>query len=123
MIDITPYVPTIALYVSILGALIGIYVKLSSRIVSLETKVELFWKVIEMRLPQMLMLKENPHPQYFNELLRKMQNSKLSLHEMKILKDMLSEENNEDENSLKLAKALLLGRLEQLICSMEKKKK
>jgi hypothetical protein len=110
--------PVLAIIISVIGllyqhfALIG---GIKERLVRVETRVELFWNAIEGRVIEML---KSPTHLEKDELLDQLLHKEIRLPGAQRLRTILLEELNNRkriDNGKKLAYALMIGRLEQVI--------
>jgi hypothetical protein len=114
--------PIIAILVSILSIIIQYFVlmtKVYERLAKLETKTELFWKCVEGGIVKML--KSYPTNICKDVLLDKMLHDELTLEDAQTLRTILKEEMNLDKEKA-LVYVLALGRIEQVIYSLQGKK-
>jgi len=125
------YLSVIAIVVSVLGLLITYFgfiqkqadraVEQDRRMTKLETKVDLFWKVVETNVGQLL--KSPTHPEK-DLLLDKLAHKELNIGEAERLRSILT-----DEMQLKgrdngiIAYALIIGRLEGILYELRSLKK
>lgn len=116
------YLPIAAIVISIGGILFqyfGVIVGIQERIARLETKTELFWKCVEGNV--LNILKSYPSNIGKDVLIDKMIHSELTLGEAQTLRMILKEEIKGTAN-LDWAYTLALGRLEQVIFELMRKK-
>ncbi len=122
--------PIIAIVISVLGFLSTLYkmaqdskeserrrldreAKQNERIITLETKINLFWKVVETNVGQML---KSPTHETKDMLLDKLAHRELNLKEAELLRSILTDEMQlRGRDNGVLAYALIIGRLEQII--------
>jgi hypothetical protein len=118
------YLPLASIVISVLGLLItyfGFVLKVSERITKVETKVELFWKVVETNVGQLL---KSPTHVEKDMLLDKLAHRELNIKEAEQLRGILT-----DEMQLKgrdngiIAYALIIGRLEQILYELRTARK
>jgi hypothetical protein len=125
------YLPFVSIGISLLG-LIATYVKLSNdgeqrsrlqseRIAKIETKVDLFWRVVETNVGQLL---KSPDHYLKDLLIDKMARRELTLPEAEQLRSILTDEMQlmGRQNGV-VAYTLILGRIEQLLYDLRAKKK
>lgn len=109
--------PLIAVLVSLAGILGKYYKSISSmkeRLTRLETKMELFWKIVENNVGRLL---KSPRQPRKDELLDKLSGNSLNREEAAELKEILEREfaKKGKRSQLSLAYILALGRLEQVL--------
>ena len=90
---------------------------IKERMARLETKMEVFWKVIEKNVAAIL---KAPTHVDFDALLDKMVAGSLTLEEAYKLQDALNSNPHSDKTKM-LASALMLGRVSQIIIDLEYK--
>lgn len=110
-----------AIVVTIVGLLVqyfGVIAGMKERLSSLETKVDLFWKVVEDKVTQIL-----KSPNYFDKdlLLDKMRDRSLSLKEAEALRTIMNEEISLNHSKHLLGSILIIARLEGIIAEARKK--
>ncbi len=89
----------------------GFISRLMERVTKLETKIELFWGVVQ---KQMIDIMHSPHTPELDLLLDELQDNCLNLEKAHKLKDLLSQQMTLD-NGKKMAVIFLLARVEQII--------
>jgi len=118
------YLPILAIIVSLfsaLGTYFGLAIKTEGRIATLETKVDLFWNAIEGRVIGML---KSPTHLEKDVLLDQLLHREIKLDGAQRLRTILTEElknKKRIDNGKRLAYALALGRLEQVIYDLRGK--
>ncbi len=117
------YLPVFSIFIAIFGFLFqqfGVISEMKERLVSLETKMEIFWKAIESNLGSML--KSYPSNLEKDLLLDKMMRKELTLEDAERLRTIIigeMETNNGDEVK-KIAYVLLGARIDQIIFDIKK---
>jgi hypothetical protein len=112
------FLPVLAIIIAVAGLLyqhFGMITGIKERLIALETKVDLFWTAIESRVIEML---KSPNHLEKDELLDKLLHKEITLQEAQTLRTILNEElthREEMDNGMRLAYALMIGRLEQII--------
>jgi len=115
--------PFIAIAVSILGLILQYFafiVNIQTRLSTVETKIDLFWKAIETNVIKML----KNYPTNINKdvLLDKLVNHELSLQEAQLLRTILiGDMNNIQDHHNQLAYVLGIARVEIEITELKKK--
>lgn len=114
--------PVLAISISVVGLVcgflyqyFGVQNRLNERLVRVETKVDLFWTAIEGKVVEML---KSPAHLEKDELLDQLAHKEILLPGAQRLRTILSEELNNRkriDNGKRLAYALMIGRLEQVI--------
>lgn len=110
--------PIVAICLSVIGLIyqqVAIIGALRDRVMSLETKMDLFWKVIEQNVTRII--KDYPTNLKKDVLLDKMAKRELSLDEAYLLRTILHGEIDAGERET-LAHILVLGRIEQIISDL-----
>lgn len=118
------YLPILAIIVSIVGLLFqyfGMHLSLVQRVQSLETKTELFWKIVESRMPRLIADSPNPPVTRKNELLHKMEDHTLTVDEIKELICILHTDDMNDGDKV-VARAMVTARLEMLLHDLTQQK-
>jgi len=87
-------------------------VRLEARLVSLETKIDPFWKIVEQNIPRLL---KRPTHERMDQLLDRMSQGNITLAEAKELIPYLEEELKGDDATRILAISLVLTRCYQII--------
>jgi len=121
-VEIELILPILAIIISIGGFMLQHFVVLSKimeRLSAVETKTGLFWVFVEKELPNIL---HSPHTPDIDALLEKMVNGKLTVCNARELKEKLKEEMLVPDTGKKIAVALLITRLDQIITEDEKRK-
>lgn len=113
-----------AMVVSVAGLLItyfGFILGVNERVTKVETKVELFWKVVETNVGQLL---KSPVHIEKDLLLDKLAHQELTIKEAETLRSILTDEMQlKGRNDSIIAYALIIGRLEQILYELKGKKK
>ncbi len=117
---------TIPIGVSITGLLVGFIVqhfafisKIQSRLTALETKMDLFWNVVQQRMVDII---KSPHTIELDCLLEDLVNGGLNLNKTIRLEQLLLD-SSEVPKEKQLAVALLLGRVRQLRYDLDRRRK
>ncbi len=118
-------VPVLAATAAVLGYLSRLSHRgglLEQRIVSVETKVNLFWKVVETEIPRLL---KAPHTEEFDGLLDKFQEKKADYDELKKLKAIIEMDLTDKDGppGRKLAELLLLPAIQERMQKLDSKGK
>jgi hypothetical protein len=118
------YLPIVSIIVSVLG-LVYIYfafvVKISERMTKVEARTDLFWKVVENNVGQIL--KSSTHTEK-DVLLDKLAHRELDTPEVEKLRGILTDEMQLlGRRPEVVGYALIIGRLEQLLLDLRGKKK
>ena len=124
------FLPILALIVSVVGLVVGLTYQrfgvitgIVERLAKVETKVDLFWSAIEGRVTEIL---KSPTHLEKDELLDKLVSKEINLQGAQRLRTILNEElknRKRIDNGKRLAYALMLGRLEQVIFDFGGKRK
>jgi Flp pilus assembly protein TadB len=93
----------------------------NERMTKLETKVDLFWKVVETNVGQLL---KSPTHALKDTLLDKLAHRELSIEEAELLRGILTDEMQlQGRNNGVVAYALIIARLEQILFELRHEKK
>ena len=115
--------PIIAIIVSIAGLLFqyfGMIAGIKERLAKIETKVELFWKVVEENIPKLLMRNSTPET---DKLVAELTNPEMPETHLSKLKVLLRVELQESKDKAEiLAVIMALGRIEQRLFETKRKK-
>lgn len=112
----------IAITLTVLGLLSQHFLvlsKMKERLSALETKIELFWKVVEKKMVDSL---KQPTHQRKDSLIDKLKGGGLVLEEAVELRDILDGESECHNGCPNVAYILVLARLEALIYDLRKRK-
>jgi cell shape-determining protein MreC len=140
--DITVIIAMVAIFLTIVGLIVqhfGVISKIAQRVssleticesiedtteirercASLETKVDLFWKLVEENVSELL---KSPHNLHKDDLLDKLKAKELNLDEARELEQILDSEVRDKalDGGSKLAYILVRGHLGRLITTLEK---
>jgi hypothetical protein len=110
--------------IAVAGLLItyfGFVLKVSERMTKVETKVDLFWKVIETNVGSLL---KSPTHVEKDMLLDKLSHRELNIKEAETLRSILTDEMQlKGRSDAIIAYSLIIGRLEQILYELRSKKK
>lgn len=106
--DLLPYVSIALTICGFLFQHFKVLAKINERLAMLETKISLFWSIVEKELPRLL---KHPDTKRQDELLDKLSNGDIAIKEMKELKAILQKDSSVD----RVAKAFVIGLLDYKI--------
>jgi hypothetical protein len=119
---VNEYFSAIAIGIALLSFLashFGSIPQLRERLTAVETRLDLFWKLMEKSMASII---RSPHTPRLDELLDKLLEDKsLNLAEAEELRWLLKEKDEFDDDKKILAKAMLLPLVEQKIYDLKKR--